>query len=383
MEMYNSTLNHKIHFFKEKIGIDPGDFRILDPFRPIFVEAKDRFADRFYDAFYAIGETRPILEGEREVGAMKRTWASWFEAFFSSDFDDEFLGYLWRIGVRHVEVNLDQRFSNLGFALIRQFCHDVILSRIPVGQQGRVTAIIDKLLDLCLLIETNAYIERTISCDLEVMREMADRVRNPAMVIGWNIKKMRDKLSAESKEYKVYDMLMLENRRLEDMVRDIKVYMDVFKADPQFERVHLGDIMEGVIGQLKEEGEYGHIQMEIMVNPEASWVQGDPRGLRYLFYYLLQNSLEAAGIEDARITITSTIREEDSQSVQIRIYNTGEPPEGKIETLFTPFFSTKLAGTGFGLPIAQIIVKKHHGRLVVTPVPNKGTTVTVDLPGGK
>jgi hypothetical protein len=49
------------------------------------------------------------------------------------------------------------------------------------------------------------------------MREMADRVRNPAMIIGWNIKRLQDKVSVVSKEYKVYKMLMEENQRLEGM----------------------------------------------------------------------------------------------------------------------------------------------------------------------
>lgn len=380
MEADHSTLSGRLHFFKEQIGIDATALRILDPFRPIFVEAKDQFADAFHNAFHSIAETRPLLEGVREAGAMKRLWASWFEAFFSSEFDESFLLYLWKIGARHVEVNLDQRFSNLGFALIRQFCHDIVLSKLSVEEQGRVTVIIDKLVDLCLLIETTAYIEKTISCDIEVMREMADRIRNPAMIIGWNIKKMRDRVSAESKEYKVYGMLMSENQRLEGMVRDIKVYMDMFQSDPHFQKVPLRDLIEEVIAQLGKEGPYGHIQTEIAMEPAASSAIGDPQGLRYLFYYLLQNSMEAAATHGAQVKITSVVREDDPQRVQVSIFNTGEPPGEKAETLFTPFFSTKLHGTGFGLPIAQIIVRKHHGRLVVQPAPDSGTNVILDLP---
>ncbi|MCK7467741.1 MAG: protoglobin domain-containing protein [Desulfosudis oleivorans] len=128
-------------------------------------------------------------------GVLKRTWSSWFEAFFSADFDDRFLSWLWKIGVRHVEVNLDQRFSNLGFAIIRQFCHGIVLKEVPLEMRGPILSIIDKLIDLCVLVETSAYIENTTSCDIEVMREMADRVRNPAMIIGWNIKRLQDKVS--------------------------------------------------------------------------------------------------------------------------------------------------------------------------------------------
>jgi len=34
---------------------------------------------------------------------------------FTLPLDESLLSYIWRIGIRHVEVYLDQRFSNLGF----------------------------------------------------------------------------------------------------------------------------------------------------------------------------------------------------------------------------------------------------------------------------
>ncbi len=98
-----------------------------------------------------------------------------------------------------MEVNLDQSFSNLGFAMIRQFCHKVISTDIPLEQRSQAFSTIDKMLDLCLLVETTAYIENTVSCDIEVMSEVADRVRNPAMVIGWNIKKLQGKVTKAQK----------------------------------------------------------------------------------------------------------------------------------------------------------------------------------------
>ncbi|MGB4223965.1 MAG: HAMP domain-containing sensor histidine kinase, partial [Syntrophorhabdus sp.] len=66
--------------------------------------------------------------------------------------------------------------------------------------------------------------------------------------------------------------------------------------------------------------------------------------------------------------------------VRIEIFNTGDPPKEKTEQLFSPFFSTKVKGTGFGLPIAQVVVRKHLGRLDIKPMPGQGTNVIVSLP---
>ncbi len=117
------------------------------------------------------------------------------------------------------------------------------LKRYPSNKRGPVLSIIDRLLDLCVLVETSAYIENTTSCDIEVMREMADRVKKSTMIIGWNIKRLQDKVSEDSKEYKVYKMLMEENQRLEGMVKDIKVYMDLFQTETDAVGVDLGEII--------------------------------------------------------------------------------------------------------------------------------------------
>jgi signal transduction histidine kinase len=370
----------KLYIFREKIGIDAPGLSALAPYRHLFLERKEEFSDYFYNVFWGIPATRTILEGEKTPGVLKRTWSFWFESFFSAEFDDAFLSWLWKIGVRHVEVSLDQRFSNLGFAVIRQFCHGIVLKEVPLEERGPVLSIIDKLLDLCVLIETSAYIENTTSCDIEVMREMADRVRNPAMIIGWNIKRLQDKVSAESKEYKVYKMLMEENQRLEGMVKDIKVYMDLFQAEPNTGSVDFGEILHEVLHKLKEEGTNDNVLVDISLHQDATLLKGDKQELTHLFYYLIQNSMEAAGSDNSRIAITSGFDSDSPYYVRIEIFNTGEPPKEKVDQLFSPFFSTKLKGTGFGLPIAQVVVRKHLGRLEIMPLPGKGTSVIVSLP---
>jgi signal transduction histidine kinase len=372
----------KLHIFKEKIGIDANDLALLASFRTLFLDRKDEFGEYFYNVFWGMPATKTILEGEKSPGILKRTWSSWFEAFFSADFDDKFLGWLWRIGVRHVEVSLDQRFSNLGFAIVRQFCHGIVLKEVPLEMKAPILSIIDKLLDLCVLVETSAYIENTMSCDLEVMRGMADRVRNPAMIIGWNIKRLQDKVNTESKEYKVYKMLMAENERLEGMVKDIKVYIDLFQAEPGSGTVELGEIINEVVDRLKEEGTNGNVPVDISINQAVSLLKGDRREFTHLFYYLIQNSMEAAGNDNPRITITSEIDLDSPRYLRIEIFNTGELPQEKMEQLLSPFFSTKLKGTGFGLPIAQVVVRKHLGRLEIRPLSGKGTSVVVSLPRG-
>ncbi len=54
--------------------------------------------------------------------------------------------------------------------------------------------------------------------------------------------------------------------------------------------------------------------------------------------------------------------------------------EDVIGKIFTPLFTTKAQGMGFGLAICKRIVEAHGGKIGVESTLNKGTTFTISLP---
>jgi signal transduction histidine kinase len=66
---------------------------------------------------------------------------------------------------------------------------------------------------------------------------------------------------------------------------------------------------------------------------------------------------------------------------QVAFVDRGPGIPGEIrDRIFTPFFTTKLRGTGLGLPTAKRIVEAHRGTISIDCPPAGGTTVTVRLP---
>ncbi|MGO8807712.1 MAG: ATP-binding protein [Candidatus Bathyarchaeia archaeon] len=55
-------------------------------------------------------------------------------------------------------------------------------------------------------------------------------------------------------------------------------------------------------------------------------------------------------------------------------------PEETLRKLFTPLFTTKAQGMGFGLAICKRIIEAHGGIIKVKTAINKGTTFTISLP---
>jgi signal transduction histidine kinase len=109
----------------------------------------------------------------------------------------------------------------------------------------------------------------------------------------------------------------------------------------------------------------------------------DPEGIHRAVLNVLANAVDAVceveqqGRVDVR---TEYAAAERCVRVIVADNGVGIPPE-QMETLFSPFVSTKKGrGTGLGLPVSQKIVKEHGGRIVVRSQAGQGSIFTIELP---
>lgn len=367
----------KILQFQNQLGLTTGALEQLVPYQKVFAEKKDEFSAYFHEVFQGLPEAKLVLDYEQRPGHMLKVWSFWFGKIFTTSLDPDLHAYLWKIGLRHVEVNLDQRFSNLGFSIIRQFCHKIVLTETEHNEKADVLQVIDQIVDFCLLVETSAYIEATTRCDIEIIRGIADRVRNPVTVIGGSIKRLQRKVDAGSPAYEAYEGLLGENRRLEHMVNDIKTYFEMFQEDTNPETLRIDEIFTKTLDRLH----YGSIKIETDFSPDALLIKADAKDLAAALYHILENSIESVDAQNPLITLSSRLVREPHRAIEVAIYNTGRPIViSDMDRLSTPFYSTKPAGTGFGIPIIRLAMRKNHGKVTFEPIHEDGTRVAMVLP---
>jgi two-component system sporulation sensor kinase A len=103
----------------------------------------------------------------------------------------------------------------------------------------------------------------------------------------------------------------------------------------------------------------------------------DVEKMRRVFANIMQNAFDAMP-EGGILRITST---KSGDSVHITFRDTGEGmTEETLAKIWTPLFTTKAKGMGFGLAITKRLVEEHGGSISVESKLGKGTKFTVTLP---
>ena len=107
-------------------------------------------------------------------------------------------------------------------------------------------------------------------------------------------------------------------------------------------------------------------------------LEADKSKIKIAFRNIFINAIEAIrGRGEIEIRLRA---EKDTLVLVIRDSGMGMARD-MVDKIFDPYFSTKDAGTGLGLPIAKKIVEDHGGSIRVESEVQKGTVITITLPG--
>ena len=87
----------------------------------------------------------------------------------------------------------------------------------------------------------------------------------------------------------------------------------------------------------------------------------------------------ATTLADPSAVVVRTRRSGDHVCITVRDKGVGITPEDMAH-IFDPYFTTRRAGTGLGLPISKNIVEGLGGTLSVSSRPGEGTEITIELP---
>ncbi len=199
----------------------------------------------------------------------------------------------------------------------------------------------------------------------EMGLNVAHEIKNPLTAVkGFTQLLLRRKLSEEQKN-NYLELMDEEVNRVNGLLNDMLLYGGRFKII--LEDADFVELVQELLVIYRIA--YIHIDFSLKLSGQESVpVRIDKGRMTQVFDNLVKNSVDAGS---SKIFISIFLK---GDTIKLTIGDNGKGilPDN-IQKIFTPFFTTKSDGTGFGLSLCMEIVSKHLGELEVESVPGEST----------
>jgi signal transduction histidine kinase len=341
--------------------------------------------DDFYDEIRRHPEAAKVITGgDEQINRLKKTLIRWLEELFSGIYDRDYVERRWRVGYRHVEIGLNQVYTNAALSRLRRG----LLTALDKEWKGNVRELLAIRLSLNSLLDLDlAIIEDAYQTEFQRRQSAAERLATIGKVAGGIAHELRNPLNVVKTS--VYFILNAKNAspekvktHLQRIERQVGVADGVITAlndfsrlpVPQMDRVELEPCLKDV---LEVTTIPRNIKIEWNLGSPSPTVMGDRAQLHIVFSNLVRNARDAMP-EGGTLRLAASPNR-DHVEIQVQDTGIGISPEN-LSRIMEPLYSTKAKGIGLGLSIAHEILTRHQGALRVASQPGAGSTFTIRLP---
>jgi two-component system, NtrC family, sensor kinase len=340
------------------------------------------------DDFYAEIERHPaarkvITGGQAQIDRLKGTLVQWIRELLAGRYDADYVARRWRVGWRHVEIGLEQVYTNVALSRLRTGLIRALHVSWPHDPQALIETVraLNKLLDLDLAIIEDAY-----QAEYMARLQRTERLATLGQVAGGVAHELRNPLNVVKTS--VYYLLNARNPtpekksdHLKRIERNVELADNVITSLSNFAKVPVPALVPIAIEPLLCEA--------LEINPPGEGIAvtvdcparlpralGDSDQLRIALGNLIRNARDAM-IQGGRLTISAVAND---GFVEVAVADNGVGIEAtELSRIMEPLYSTKARGLGLGLAISRSIVEKNQGSLYVSSEPGRGSTFTIRL----
>jgi PAS domain S-box-containing protein len=228
--------------------------------------------------------------------------------------------------------------------------------------------------DLAHLNRVTTMGELTASLAHEIKQPISAAVTDAKTCLRWLDRDNPDLAEARDAASRMVKDVM----RAADIISRIRLLF--LKGAPQPEIVDVNELIREMFVLLRSEANRYSISIRTELAEDLPKVMADRVQLQQVFMNLMLNGIDAMNgtTGEGELTIKSEAAD-DQLLISVSDTGVGFPPE-QADEIFRSFFTTKVKGTGMGLPISRSIIESHGGRLWATGASGRGATFQFTLP---
>jgi two-component system, NtrC family, sensor histidine kinase PilS len=211
----------------------------------------------------------------------------------------------------------------------------------------------------------------------ELSAGLAHEIRNSLKPITGSIELLKHGAQKGVNTDEMMELITTESRSLEAFLSQ---FLTLARDKTlKFEAINLEDLIRREVRAIAVSRANGDGSIPFRSTCDTC-IQGDREWLRQVFRNGLLNAFEADP-EGAVQANCETFERDGRPWILVRIMDCGPGVQAEdAEDVFGPFQTTKLSGTGLGLPIARRGVEEHGGRIYFDTSWSRGACMVVELP---
>jgi hypothetical protein len=150
--------------------MDEAEKAILASLKPFLTETADAMAEAFYENLLSYESTaKHFVEHPERIESLKNHLKAWYIGLSNGSYGEQYAQDRYRIGYRHVEINLDLQYMVAAMSFCRHFAIPRLQVKLGDGPEANKAALaLDKVMDLDLNLMLKTYVER----NKEVLEEL-------------------------------------------------------------------------------------------------------------------------------------------------------------------------------------------------------------------
>ncbi len=234
---------------------------------------------------------------------------------------------------------------------------------------------------------------------------LAHEIKNPLSTIGLNAQLLGEGVAdlpvdpgEKGRLIRRVEALRREVERLRDILQDFLRFAGSVRIEPR--ETDLNVIAEELIDFFSPQARQIGATLRADLSPGGVRASIDPGHFKQAVLNLLINATQAIEEEaradspspsDPRAPIAAAGKEiivrtakgknRYGPTAMLSVIDTGPGiPRDRLESIWTPYFTTKAGGSGLGLPTTRRLIEEHSGTIEVHSEPGRGTEFTIVVP---